>query len=150
MTTIDRLAEELDREPSFWWGRTDKDGWLVLDRRDERNFGEMRHLVRCRDWCEISVARAEFNSKQFIGYKSYLRGLAEGQVPPACEELLALFRAFRARKEERRPREKEQIWNGFDDPTRMFPVLHFLSVRKVRLFGIACCRRIEEFMDVVC
>jgi hypothetical protein len=143
MPTIDDVAAALAGEPQLWWGSAGKHGWVVLDRRDTRNSsGEVRHVLRCRDWVEFTASRQEFASDQFVGFKKHLAGLAEAQREKACAQLLALLGEFLAR-----PPQEEINWLTAPQPAAMLAQLRQASARKCRLFATACCRRVWHLMD---
>ena len=55
MTAIDRI----DHDPDEWWGFSSENGWVVLDRKDERNLaGELLTFVRSSDCPNSSVPAA--------------------------------------------------------------------------------------------
>jgi hypothetical protein len=159
MSAIEAVIAELASEPLLWWGHQVEQGWVVLDRLDGRNRGgESRHLVRCRDWTPLEVSRTEFSSGQFTYFKIHLAALPEARVQEACNQLLVLHREFAGRAAyfrvtveelERRRREAERqafmtdSWPTSDEPSEMLDCLAGnITVRKLRLFDIACCRHI--------
>jgi hypothetical protein len=181
MASLERVTAELAAQPDWWWGHAADLGWVVLDRQDVRNAEESRRLIRCRDWTTVVVARTEFGSERFVGFKRYLAALPADQAERAGDELLALRREFasradglrvtaadleRHRREEqldRRRQQEEQArrsqnaqrralraggWLNCDDPGRMLDSLgEGVSVRKRRLFGVACLRRVWDLLN---
>jgi uncharacterized protein (TIGR02996 family) len=95
MTPLESVSAELAKDPHLWWGYTAEDGWVVLDRRDKRNDGDTRHLLRCRDGSSFEASRTEFGSKRFVWFKNHIAALPTEQAKAAaCEELLSLRREF--------------------------------------------------------
>jgi hypothetical protein len=162
MTAIETVTVELKSNPHLWWGHHASQGWVVLDREDVRNEGNARHLIRCRDWSQFEVSRTDFGSDQFALFKRYLAALPDTHAREECDRLLALHREFAARAasfrvtKEQRDRERQEAdrqafqkdgWLTCDSPSLMLTHLPGnVSVRKLRLFGIACCRRIWRIM----
>jgi hypothetical protein len=173
MESLEAVTAELASEPHWWWGYAAGHGWVVLDRQDARNGGESRHLIRCRDWSPIEVTRTEFSSDQFTGFKKHIADSPNPQAREACVQLLALRREFAGRAtglrvtqeelerrreeeaEERDRRREEEArlaalteeWFTCERPSALFDCLGAkVSLRKLRLFGIACCHRIWRIM----
>jgi hypothetical protein len=160
----EQVAAELAREPHLWWGHHPEHGWVVLDREDARNGGDSRHLVRCRDWSTLEVSRKEFGSVQFVGFKTYLAALPAARAREACDELLRLrsefasraagFRVTRADLARQRAELGRQFrirrgdWFNASDPTTLIELLGpgGFSLRKRRLFGVGCSRRVWDLM----
>ncbi len=90
MNALDMIELEAGSNPSLWWGHCAQHGWVVLDREDFRNQGgrEAYQLIRCRDWLEIAVPRAEFGTADYCWYKNYLPNLTHH--PSAGQELIRL------------------------------------------------------------
>ena len=75
MTSLDTIVEALSRNPELWWGYAEEHGWLVSIAA-MRNDGDSRQLIRCRDWVQIEVSRADFGSEKFKGFKKHIGSLA--------------------------------------------------------------------------
>jgi len=149
MSTLEAVTSELEREPHLWWGHHHKHGWVVLDRQDNCNEGESRKLTRCRDWNQLTVSRQEFGSAPFVWFKTYIASLPAAKVRETCDQLLALRREYDAR--DARLSLKRNGWLTCKSPHLMLAQLDVRSsVRKLQLFGIACCRRIWQFLEEDC
>jgi hypothetical protein len=95
MTPIDKI----DHDPDEWWGFSPENGWVVLDRKDERNFaGEMLTFVRCRDWSEFECLGSRWPSKHLVFFRPHLRSLEGEAQAEAIKELLRTRKEYAARK----------------------------------------------------
>jgi hypothetical protein len=150
MTSIDAGVAKLDGDRDWWWGHHAKHGWLVLDRLDVRNAGESRYLVRCRDWSSFEVSRVEFASDKFTWFKKHLGNLPLERAQEACAQLAAYRQEFIARAANFRLTQRERDWASKDNPTQLLRLMSEIAVRKLRLFGIACCRRIWPLLRDDC
>lgn len=71
-----------------WWGYSQYQGWVVLDRDDPRN--ESKHqlyFLRCSDWTELPVLRADWHERAFPFAQNYIATLS-GQARVEAERLL--------------------------------------------------------------
>jgi hypothetical protein len=136
MPTVDDVAATLANEPELWWGHARKHGWVVLDRDDETNSDKQRYLVRCQDWSGFFVPRKEFGTDQFVWFKKYLGDLPADKQGEACAQLLTYRQQYASKK-----------WFAYRNPKSMLTHLKAASVRKGRLFAIACCRHVWHLMD---
>jgi hypothetical protein len=132
------MQPEHDRQ---WWGHSSEHGWIVLDRDDPKNRGESRYLVRCRDWVQIEVSRADFGSDRFRCSEKYIATLPVDQQSEACvqvcrnrQEFAIRAVGFRATREEverrRRETELETVANSVRGDPHDAIIYAFLRVAK--------------------
>ena len=97
-------AREAEEDPAseshLWWGHNAEHGWCVLNRRDPRNKGDSRHLVRCRDWVLIEVSREDFGSDRFKWFKNYIEALSDDIAQEVCSLFLGFRQEFAIRAKE--------------------------------------------------
>lgn len=75
-----------------WWGYSSEHGWVVLDRNNPLNRpgikGDLRFL-RCRDWKEVDVKRADWNPPAYRYAPNHLGLLGPHESVEAAAELEA-------------------------------------------------------------
>ena len=97
MVSLESVITELANAPELWWGYTREHGWVVLDHDDAQNTGDPRYLVRCRDWVQIEVSRADFASDRFKSWKNYIGQLPDDQAQQASSQLIVFHRECMSR-----------------------------------------------------
>jgi len=95
VTDIDELHHDADE----WWGYSTTHGWVVLDRKDERNSnGAVLTFVRCSDWTEFECPSSRWPSNALVFFKAHLRSLEGSDQGEAIKELLALREEYARRQ----------------------------------------------------
>jgi hypothetical protein len=95
MTAIDKI----DHDPDEWWGFSPENGWVVLDRKDERNLaGELLTFVRCGDWSEFECPGSRWPSSHLVFFRTHLKSLEGEARALAIKELLVTRKEYAGRK----------------------------------------------------
>jgi len=101
------------------WLHSNENGWIVYDDNHPRNNGpELRVVISCNTWEEITVARDEPKPPRYIPYNMYLTRLDDLAREREIKNLEIFHKSYASRKSEMFSRAQESVRKEREESTR--------------------------------
>lgn len=102
-TDFIQLIQRRNEKSNEWWGYSQTQGWVVLNRRlytNESGKGKNGKYIflRCSDWTEYEDLVSNWTAPYYVYGVPYLRQLNAEKLKQATEELFKIFSYYRDNK----------------------------------------------------